>query len=157
MGAKRKKEVSETRKAIVRLGRGKGHLAGCDVLERILNGEPIARLARDLKSPILVVSSMNRAAYKKGKDGIGRPTMTALKESGGIEYSADVVICLWKDKEESKKLTEDIKLTTDRIEALILKNRNGEQNKRVKMNFTKAWSMFDEQGRVADLEPDEDE
>lgn len=50
MGAKRKKEVSETRKAIVRLGRGKGHLAGCDVLERILNGEPIARLARDLKT-----------------------------------------------------------------------------------------------------------
>jgi replicative DNA helicase len=117
----------------------------------------LRRLARDLKSPILVVSSMNRAAYKRGKDGISRPTMTALKESGGIEYSADVVICLWKDKEESKKLTKDITLTTDRIEALILKNRNGEQNKRVKMNFTKAWSMFDEEGRVADLEPDEDE
>ncbi|MDP4031237.1 MAG: DnaB-like helicase C-terminal domain-containing protein, partial [Pseudorhodobacter sp.] len=118
----------------------------------------LRRLARDLKSPVLVISSMNRGAYKKGKDGIRRPSMTSLKESGGIEYSADVVICLWKNREESKKLTGTFKpLTTDRIEALILKNRNGEQNKRVNMNFTKAWSRFEEEGRGADLEADEDE
>jgi len=129
-----------------------------DIRERIdMILTDLRRLSRDLKSPVLVISSMNRGAYKKGKDGISRPSMTSLKESGGIEYSADVVICLWKDKKESETLTRDLSMTTDRIEALILKNRNGEQNKRVKMNFTKAWSMFDEEGRAADLEADEDE
>jgi replicative DNA helicase len=130
-----------------------------DIRERIdMILTDLRRLARGLKSPVLVISSMNRAAYKKtGTKGILRPTMTALKESGGIEFTADVVICLWRDKEESKRLTKDLHLTTDRIEALILKNRNGEQNKRVPLNFTKALSMFNEEGRVADLEPADDE
>lgn len=46
----RKKTVSKFRKAIVRLGRGRGHSAGCDVLERVINGEPITRLAKELKT-----------------------------------------------------------------------------------------------------------
>lgn len=111
--------------------------------ERIdANLSELRRLSRDLKSPVLVVSTMNRDAYKKNE----RPTMAALKESGGIEYSADAVICLWRDKGESETLTRDLRIKTDRIEAHVLKNRNGELA-RVKLNFTKAWALFTDEGK----------
>jgi replicative DNA helicase len=54
------------------------------------NLSELRRLSRDLKSPVLVISSQNREAYKGNK----APTLAALKESGGIEYSADGVLCL---------------------------------------------------------------
>ena len=113
------------------------------------NLSELRRLSRDMKSPVLVVSSMNREAYKENKP----PTMAALKESGGIEYSADVVIALWRDKEESERLTTRFEgRKTDRIEAHVLKNRNGELAK-VKLNFTKAWALFTDEGK-ADLDYD---
>ena len=106
------------------------------------NLSELRRLSRDMKSPVLVISSMNREAYKENKP----PTMAALKESGGIEYSADAVICLWRDKGESETLTRDLSMKTDRIEAHVLKNRNGELA-RVKLNFTKAWALFSDEGK----------
>jgi replicative DNA helicase len=90
----------------------------------------------------LVISSQNRAAYA----GNEKPTLAALKESGGIEYTADAVICLWRDIAESERLTKDFGRLTVRVEGHVLKNRNGELAK-VKLNFTPAWSMFDEVGR----------
>jgi len=69
-----------------------------------------------------------------------------------MEYSADVVICLWRDKAESEKLTKDFERKTDRIEAHVLKNRNGELAK-VKLNFTKAWALFTDEGK-GDLDYD---
>ena len=106
------------------------------------NLSELRRLSRDLKSPVLVISSLNRAAYA----GNPLPSLAALKESGGIEYTADGVICLWRDKAESERLTKDFNRLTVRVEGRVLKNRNGELAK-VKLNFTPAWSMFDEEGR----------
>lgn len=111
----------------------------------------LRRLARDLRSPILVISSENRAAY----GGNPKPSLTALKESGGIEYSADAVICLWRDKEETAKLVKDrAKQRAQgqdapqaiRVAAFVLKNRNGELAK-IKLDFTPAWARFDEGDR----------
>lgn len=111
--------------------------------ERIdANLSELRRLSRDLKSPVLVVSSQNREAYKENKP----PTLAALKESGGIEYSADAVICLWRDKEESERLTEKYKRLTVRVEAHVLKNRNGELSK-IKLDFTPEWSLFMEKDK----------
>ena len=106
------------------------------------NLSELRRLSRDLKSPVLVVSSQNREAYKENKP----PTLAALKESGGIEYSADAVICLWRDKGESETLTRDLSMKTDRIEAHVLKNRNGELSK-IKLDFTPEWSLFTERDK----------
>ena len=105
----------------------------------------LRRLARDLQSPILVISSENRDAYKSKK----KPTLAALKESGGIEYSADGVIILWRNADESKVMEEDRRNrkgqpdlpATERVEAFVLKNRNGELAK-IGLNFTKAWATF---------------
>lgn len=107
------------------------------------NLSELRRLSRDLSSPVLVVSSQNREAYKTAND---RPTLASLKESGGIEYSADAVICLWRDKDESQRLTRDFGRQTVRVEAFVLKNRNGELAT-VRLNFTPAWSRFDEAGK----------
>jgi len=106
------------------------------------NLSELRRLSRDLKSPVLVVSSQNREAYKENKP----PTLAALKESGGIEYSADAVICLWRDKEESERLTGKYKRLTVRVEAHVLKNRNGELSK-IKLDFTPEWSLFMEKDK----------
>jgi len=108
----------------------------------------LRRLARDLKSPVLVISSENREAYKTNN----KPTLAALKESGGIEYSADAVLCLWRNKEESDSMEKDRCARrpddpkTIRVEVFVLKNRNGELAK-VKLDFTPAWARFTEEGK----------
>jgi len=113
--------------------------------ERIdVNLTELRRLSRDLKSPVLIVSSQNREGYKKNE----KPSLAALKESGGIEYTADAVICLWRDKQESESLTRQFDRTTDRINAFVLKNRNGELAQ-VKMDFTKPWALFTDAGKEA--------
>jgi len=111
------------------------------------NLSELRRLARDLKSPILLISALSRAGY--GKPSIP-PTMDKLKESGGIEYTADGIICLWRDKEESDRMTRDYGRLTVRVEAHVLKNRNGEVGSKVKLDFTPAWAMFAE-GEREDL------
>jgi len=111
------------------------------------NLSELRRLSRDLKSPVLVVSSENRETYKGNK----QPTLASLKESGGMEYSADVVICLWRNKEKSESMETDrvrhnVKSPkTVRVEAHVLKNRNGQLAK-VKLDFTPAWADFGEIG-----------
>jgi len=113
--------------------------------ERIdVNLTELRRLSRDLKSPVLIVSSQNREGYKKNE----KPSLAALKESGGIEYTADAVICLWRDKQESEAMTKEWGRQTDRITAFVLKNRNGELAQ-VKLNFTKPWSLFTDAGKEA--------
>jgi replicative DNA helicase len=113
------------------------------------NLSELRRLSRDLKSPVLVISSLSRAGYGEPSKP---PTITALKESGGIEYTADAVICLWRNDEESGRLEQD-RLTrrpddpkTVRVEAHVLKNRNGEVGSKVKLDFTPAWADFQPAG-----------
>ena len=124
------------------------------------NLSELRRLARDLKSPVLVISSENRAAYAGNKT----PTLAALKESGGIEYSADVVLCLWRDNKETARMEQERARRPDhpkddpkddpkaiRVEVYVLKNRNGELAK-VKLNFTPAWASFDIEGQAESLD-----
>ncbi|SEM36838.1 Replicative DNA helicase [Syntrophus gentianae] len=112
------------------------------------NLSELRRLSRDLKSPVLVISSQNRETYKGNK----QPTLASLKESGGMEYSADVVICLWRKKGKSESMETDRVRhdvtcpKTIRVEAYVLKNRNGHLTK-VKLDFTPAWADFGEDGK----------
>jgi len=114
------------------------------------NLSELRRLARDLKSPVLVVSSLNREGYKSKSKGNQRPTLASMKESGGIEYGADAVLCLWRDQGTSDELTAQFKRPMIRIELLVLKNRNGELA-RVKLNFTPEWAEFNQEGNKEDL------
>jgi replicative DNA helicase len=117
----------------------------------------LRRISRDLDVAVLAVSSMNRAGYsqerKRSGDNAPQPAFEYLKESGGIEYSADVVMVLRRDKKESEDQTNRLHIPTTRIEAHILKNRNGELSK-IPFNFFPAWSSFSEEGRSESLEDD---
>lgn len=60
-------------------------------------------LSRSLSCPVLVLSSVPRAAYlrKGGKDGGYRlPELGDLKEAGEIEFNADAVLYLWPTRED---------------------------------------------------------
>lgn len=94
----------------------------------------LRQLARDMKTPIWVISSLNRSSYSEGV------TMDSFKESGAIEYGCDVLIGLqpqgMRDKlekvaEGKQRRTADNELRKHKAgyeracELVILKNRNG--------------------------------
>jgi len=99
----------------------------------------LRRMARTLHSPVLVISAENRAAYA----GNAKPTLAALKESGGIEYSADAVMCLWRETTEESRQGGGSPICTH---LMVLKNRNGEL-KRIELEFTPAFAEFKESVR----------
>lgn len=93
-------------------------------------------LSKDLRTPIVCISSLNRASYS------GVISMEAFKESGAIEYGADVLIGLQprqlreavesvnKDQEQKKVAREALVKTKSSgkprdMEIVILKNRAG--------------------------------
>lgn len=77
----------------------------------------LKRLSRDLEIPVICISSFNRQSYEN------KPAMQSFKESGAIEYSADVLISLKEDK-ANKDAPKDKDIRVN-IQVEILKNRNG--------------------------------
>ena len=90
----------------------------------------LKQLSRDYKIPVVILSSMNRMSYA---DII---SMAALKESGAIEYTADVCLGMQlanmdqvkvgSSAGRSEKAIREMKGKLERdMEIVILKNRNG--------------------------------
>ena len=112
----------------------------------------LRRLARRLNCPIWLVSSFSRKAYERegtNKEGKRYIDITAFKESGNIEYTADVAILMSREKE---KLDQREKYDPDKrkINLRIIKHRNGMVGK-VNFNFYPALSTFEEKEKE-DLE-----
>lgn len=110
----------------------------------------LKRLSRDARVPVLTISSFNRESY--GKNSTGEVKMSHFKESGAIEYSADILIGLqfstagtldldgknaYDETAEKKKLDRD-------ITAVVLKNRNGKAGTRARFTFMTAFNYFRE-------------
>jgi replicative DNA helicase len=91
----------------------------------------LRRLARRLNSPVLAASSEARAAYNKAR-------MDAFKESGEIEYSADVAGVMESDRDEQQGGR-----TIRPVTLHIVKNRNGERA-RIYLDFCLETSSFEE-------------
>lgn len=90
----------------------------------------LKQLSRDFKIPVVILSSMNRTSYS---DII---SMAALKESGAIEYTADVCLGLQLSSMDkikagtsagkAEKAVRQMKCKSERdMEVVLLKNRNG--------------------------------
>ena len=100
----------------------------------------LKRLSRDSKTPVIAVSSFNRASYD------APVTMAAFKESGAIEYSSDVLIGLQFagtgedgfDADEARRKKER------KIELVILKNRNGRTGDKLEYVYHPLFNLFEE-------------
>lgn len=103
-------------------------------VERNLN--IMLELAHSDGVPIFLISSLNRANYE------GPIKMAAFKETGGIEYSADVLLGLQNSFSESEATQ---KSGNERqVEIVVLKNRYGKAGETVKFNFVTEFSCFEE-------------
>lgn len=129
----------------------------------------LKRLARDCKIPVIGISSFNRDNY------IQPVNNTSFKESGAIEYSADVLIGLqyngmdYRGKENDgqrkkriRQLLKDIEKAAkagegQSIQAKILKQRNGSKGQ-VYFDFYAMFNCFKESSGASEYEwEDEDE
>ena len=72
-------------------------LTGRDIRERVayVAGLLQVGLAREVGSPVLALSSLNRASYQQGGKLSPEQRLSSLKESGELEYSAYTVTLLY--------------------------------------------------------------
>jgi replicative DNA helicase len=93
------------------------------VRERVdMLGGLLRELALGLRSPVLALASQNRSAGHYG-NGKGSAALDSLKESGDLEYAADVVLFLTEAQE---------RLATPparAVELTVAKNRHGDTGK----------------------------
>lgn len=100
----------------------------------------LKRISRDYKTPVVCISSFNRASYEKAA------AMEAFKESGAIEYSSDVLIGLQLSGVGSGKFDANAakKKSPREMELLILKNRNGSIGDKLSFNYYPRFNYFKE-------------
>ena len=116
----------------------------------------LRRIARDFKCPVVCISSFNRASYGAGSSG--RVSMSDFKESGAIEYSADVLIGLefagagddYNEKAERSKDPREIRL-------VILKNRNYKAWTSTTFKYHQKFNYFKESTLQADTKTSSEE
>lgn len=103
----------------------------------------LRRLARDLGASVMAVSAIGRASYTEAG-------LSAYKESGGIEYGADLAAILTpsKDKTTGEDTVEGAARRWHLIHCDVVKNRNGERA-RIDFRFFKAISRFVETAKSA--------
>jgi replicative DNA helicase len=107
--------------------------------------------AAKYQTPIFVISSLNRGAYrhdntKSNSSNEDDIEMADFKESGGIEYGADVILALNVDNEE-----EENDSGVRKIRLKILKNRTGKRHgkaksKSINLNFYAMFNFFEDCG-----------
>ena len=104
----------------------------------------LKQLSQKLNVPVIAISSINREGYGT------RVSMKDFKESGAIEFSSDVLLglnltitmngkpsALEIDGALNPKDGQPRKMTLE-----ILKNRNGERNKKISFNYFSAFNCF---------------
>ncbi|MCR4745536.1 MAG: toprim domain-containing protein [Lachnospiraceae bacterium] len=109
----------------------------------------LKRISRALNITIFVISSVNRANYLTPID------FESLKESGGIEYTCDVIWGLQfqclndplfddpkKAKEKREKIKQEKRSSIRKIELVCLKNRNGIANFSVDFDYYPQNELF---------------
>ncbi len=98
----------------------------------------LKRLSRDLDLPVIAVSSFNRANYKTDV------TFEAFKESGAIEYTADVVLAMQLRKNGDEDINELKNREPRPLELVLLKNRRGRAYQVIDIDYWPKQNYFAE-------------
>ena len=93
-------------------------------------------LAKELNTPIVALSQLNRGSEKRADT---RPVMSDLRESGAIEQDADLILFLHSKNEGDPEMQDSV---TD-VQLIIGKQRNGPTGT-IKLKFDKPLSTFRE-------------
>lgn len=93
-------------------------------------------IARDFNLPLIAISSIRRGSYEK------EISEDDFKESGGIEYSADVLMAL--QSADPAKMAEEKTKDQRRVKIKILKNRLGAVGSEVFLTFWAKYGLFTE-------------
>lgn len=86
-------------------------------LEITENTELLKKMAKELNIPVIVLAQLSRGVETRADK---RPTMSDLRESGGIEQIADVIALLYRDEYYNRESE-----SKGMIEVIVAKQRNG--------------------------------
>lgn len=118
----------------------------------------LKRISRDYKTPVIILSSLNRMNYDEPIN------LAAMKESGALEYSADIVLGLQlqgagssKARNSKEWINDRMKEEPRRLELKVLKNRNGRRGESLYYDYYSLFNCFDEQEHPAHRDYDLDE
>lgn len=111
----------------------------------------LKRLSRDIKLPVIVISSLNRESYKKGSEHKGAVTLDSFKESGAVEYSCDCLLG-WQFQSAGSDFDfeEEYKKTPREMEIVVLKNRQGERGIKIPYNYMPMFNYAEETGEKSE-------
>ena len=93
-------------------------------------------LTEKFHAPVILISSFNRQNYDNPV------SMQSFKESGEIEYYSDVLMGLQYQDGQKPDFEDTDPMTSRKIEAVILKNRNGVSRSKVGFDFYSAFNEF---------------
>lgn len=95
----------------------------------------LKQLARRYDMPVVAASSLNREAYRPGS---AEPGLSAFKESGSVEYSADLLLVL-KYRTDADR---EIKTGPRHLVLTILKNRFGATGESIPLDYEPEKELF---------------
>lgn len=95
----------------------------------------LKQLARRYDMPVMAASSLNREAYRPGS---AEPGMSAFKESGSVEYSADLLLVL-KYRTDADR---ENKTAPRHLALTILKNRFGATGESIPLDYEPEKELF---------------
>lgn len=79
-------------------------------------------LARELDCPVVPLAQLSRAPEKRDDH---RPRMSDLRDSGGLEQDADVIMFIYREEEYTGEYNEDGQMVKGDAEIIVAKQRNG--------------------------------
>ena len=100
----------------------------------------LKRLSADFHVPVMAISNLNRENYDKDI------TMKAFKESGGIEYSTDVLLGMqftaMRENKDNIDLDDLKEANPRKVQIKILKNRNGQAGGWINFDYNAMLNQF---------------
>ena len=102
-------------------------------------------IAREFNIPIIGLSQLSRNVENRVDK---KPILSDLRESGSIEQDADLVLMLYKNKTNNSSSFQQDSMTSQRIELIIAKQRNGPTGT-IKLKFNQEQTKFFNQDPVS--------